>query len=85
MNFSLTLVHHDYNVYYFVRKFSRYICTNSCFKAYILGLITSDMASVMHIFQCFDVLSTAYTLSYLLLPLDIITKWPTPAIAIQLI
>ena len=30
MNFSLTLVHHDYNVDYFVRKFSRYICTNSC-------------------------------------------------------
>ena len=30
MNFSLTLVHHDYNVDYFVRKISRYIYTNSC-------------------------------------------------------
>ena len=63
MNFSLTLVHHDYNVDYFVRKFSRCICTNSC-----LGLHPGShhirYGKCDAIFQCFDVLLFIPFLTY---------------------
>ena len=41
-----------------------------------LGLITSDMANVMYIFQCFDVLLLIPFLT-LIASIVYLTKWPT--------